>query len=60
MEVFEDDTFRVTPMDLDENNAGELVITGLGAEVKQAVLIVSPVTDGTRHSATFNLAVTGS
>ena len=60
MEVFEDDTFRVTPMDLDENNSGELVITGLGAEVKQAVLIVSPVTDGTRHSATFNLAVTGS
>jgi hypothetical protein len=27
--------------------------------VKQAVLVVSPVTDGTRHSATFNLTVTG-
>ena len=59
MEIFKDNTFLVTPMVLDEGNFGELVITGVGANVKQAVLVVSPITIGTRHNATFELTVTG-
>jgi hypothetical protein len=57
MEIFEDDTFRVTPMELDENNTGGLVITTIGSEVKQAALVVSPITIGTRYSTNFNLEI---
>ena len=57
MEIFEDDTFRVTPMELDANNAGGLVITGIGSVVKKAALVVSPITEGTRHPTNFDLEI---
>lgn len=57
--TFPDGSFEVTRMDLDENNVGELAVDGVGSEGKGTALIVSPVTDGTRHAASFELSFDG-
>jgi len=52
-----DGDVRVVPMDLDARNSGQLVVRGLGTEVEQAIVVVSPMTRNTRHPAGFSLSL---
>ncbi len=52
-----DGEVRVVPMELDEQNGGELLVRGVGSEVVEAIVVVSPMTRHTHHPATYHLAL---
>jgi len=51
------DTVAVTPLSLDEANAGSLTITGLDDNVEQAILVVSGLTPITTEPARYTVRV---
>ena len=53
VERYADGGVRVSRMTLDEDNTGEIVAEGVGGGFESAVVIVSPVTEGTRQPASF-------
>ena len=55
VETAPDRSFRVSRLNLDDQNRGAMTLTGLGSEVESVVVVVSPTTDGTRHSAGYVL-----
>ena len=48
---------RVVPMDLDRQNNGELLIRGVGDDVVEAIIVVSPMTRRTHHPASYRIAL---
>ncbi|MBI4298466.1 MAG: immune inhibitor A, partial [Chloroflexi bacterium] len=48
---------RVREMELDQNRKGEVLIEGFGSQVKDAILVISPVTPGTTEPAHYTLTV---
>ena len=51
--VASDGSFTVSRLDLDDTNLGQTKLTGTDAET--VVVVVSPITPGTRHSAGYTL-----
>ena len=50
-----DGEYEVARLDLNGDNFGETTFSGLDALDREVVIVVSPVTTGTRHSASYTL-----
>jgi hypothetical protein len=50
-------TTSVTKVPLDENNLGEVRLSGFGSTLEKAVIVVAAVTDGTRQPATYRYSL---
>ena len=57
VERYADGGVRVSRMTLDEDNVGEITAEGASGGFESAVVIVSPVTEGTRQPASFELSI---
>ena len=57
IELREDGTAAVRSLDLDSRNMGRLTLMGFGSVLDHAVLVVSPVAEGTHRPALYSLAV---
>ena len=57
VEISPDGATAVREMDLDEENAGQIMLHGFGSQLERAVIIVSPVTPGTHQTAGYTLTV---
>ena len=56
IEVREDGSARVRSLDLDTQNRGRLTLRGFGSVLDHAVVVVSPIAEGTHHPARYNLS----
>ena len=50
-----DEEYEVSRLELDGDNSGEVVLSGLDAPDTAVVIVISPVTPDTRHSAKYTL-----
>ena len=50
-----DEEYEVSRLELDGDNSGEVVLSGLDAPDTAVVIVVSPVTPDTRHPAKYTL-----
>ena len=50
-----DGGFEVSRLDLNGENSGEMSLSGLDSPNRESVIVVSPATPGTRHSARYTL-----
>ena len=50
-----DEEYEVSRLELDGDNSGEVVLSGLDAPDTAVVIVISPVTSDTRHSAKYTL-----
>lgn len=56
IEVREDGTATVRSLDLDTQNRGQLTLSGFGSVLDHAVVVVSPVAQGTHRPARYSLS----
>ena len=47
--------YEVSRLELDGDNSGEIPLSGLDGQDREVVIVVSPVTPDTRHSASYTL-----
>ena len=53
-----DGNIKVSEMEIDDSRSGEILLQGFGSRLKEAVIIVSPVTKDTSHPSQYTLTIT--